>query len=465
MKNIGDVLSKPLLEQRDLLARGEVLSLDLTQAYIARIEEINPQLNIVIRKNFSRALKRAAELDRARATGQPLGALHGVPFTIKDSFRVHGSPTSYGVPGVRWIPGMGNCTIAERLISAGGIRMGQTNVPLACFDWQTNSPIYGLTKSPLHPDYTVGGSSGGSAASVAAGLSPFEIGSDIAGSIRYPAHCCGVFGLRPTHGFVPFSDTGPALSEKPFHNMAVAGPLARNLTDLKQVFSLITASQDSAKHKPRLRIAYTFGWSGVSADSNTKRLMDSFLARARSQHDVVEIAAPDLMDRAEQLWGLIVGFEFRKLLPLPMRGRPALKLLFKHLIANRIGEGPLPEWFGKGLQLSAEGYREALAEAESLRPRFDSSLTDYDLWLTPVSPGPAIRHQKIGSDLDLDGTKVSYSRYLGTFLTGTATLYHPILTAPIGVNPEGLPVGLQFHGKRGQDWQLLADSGLLLGIS
>lgn len=457
------LLKKSLIEQRDLIAAGEITSQELTEAYIARIQQLNPALNIVIRQNFKSARKRAKLLDQMQKDGQPLGPLHGVPFTIKDSFRVHGSPTSYGVPGARWIPGIGDCTLFDRLTSAGAIRLGQTNVPLACFDWQTNSPIYGLTKSPLNPDYTVGGSSGGAAASLAAHFSPFEIGSDIAGSIRYPAHCCGVFGLRPTHGLVPFSDTGPKFSEKPFANMAVAGPMARSLKDLRLIFELITAQKDHSTTKSKLKIAYTLGWAGISAEQESRLLIEGLIDQLKTKHEVYAIAPPDLLDEAERLWGLIVGYEFRKLLPLPMRSRPALRAFLDLFIFKRIGEGPLPEWFGKGLLSSREDYEAALREAESLRAHFDLELKDYDLWITPVSPGPAIRHLKIGTPLSLDSEVHSYSRYLGTFLTGTATLYHPILTAPIGQSPSGLPIGVQLHGKRHQDWQLLADCELALG--
>jgi len=223
---------RTLREQCALISSGASTSLELTTQAIERVRLRNAALNIVIREQFERALSRARALDQLPAAER--GPLHGVPFTLKDAFRVKGTPTSYGLPGLPMVPAFESCLLVERLFNAGAVLLGQTNVPFSCFDWQTRSPMYGLTKNPSDPTLTVGGSSGGSAASVAAGFSTFEIGSDLAGSIRYPAHACGVFGLRPSHGFVPFDDIGPQFAKKTFESSAVAGPLANTIEDLER---------------------------------------------------------------------------------------------------------------------------------------------------------------------------------------------------------------------------------------
>ncbi|MGE0527921.1 MAG: amidase family protein [Bdellovibrionales bacterium] len=239
-----------LAEQCELIQTRRLKSVNLTRSYISRIQQYNPRLNIVIRENFQNALRRADELDNyLDDTGDVAGPLHGVPFTIKDAFRVKNFRTSFGFPGFNCLPSFNHCLVMDRLVSAGAGFIGQTNVPLSCFDWQTISPIYGLTRNPLNPDYTVGGSSGGSAASVAAFFSPFEVGSDVADSIRYPAHCCGIFGLRPTHNFVPFDDIGPILHKRSFANLAVAGPMARSIDDLALVLKVLTNSENVPRAK------------------------------------------------------------------------------------------------------------------------------------------------------------------------------------------------------------------------
>ena len=448
----------PLLAQCDLIKSGALTSHALTQSYITRIRKHNPELNVVVRENFDAAVRRAQELDAHLAAGGiPVGPLHGIPFTIKDAFRVKGFRTSFGTLGMRHLGAFDDCTIVDRLISAGGVFLGQTNVPLSCFDWQTNSPIYGLTRNPINVDYTVGGSSGGSAASVAAFFSPFEVGSDVGGSIRYPAHCCGVFGLRPSHGFVPFHDIGPALSKEPFANIAVAGPMARSIDDLKLVFSVLTKTEDDAESKARLRIAYTLEWAGISVDERSKPAIESFIEKAKALgHELVPVTPPLDFDRCNEVWGIILGYEFS---PVKFKSLTRIaEYLFNYFInVDRCEEGQ--ELIRKGLYASRPFYLEALQCAEMLRIGYLSKLRDFDLWLTPLPE--AIKHQKTGTPQELNSRQVSYSSYLGNFLLPTALLHHPILAAPIGLHELGLPIGIQLHGKQRRDWQLLADCSQL----
>jgi amidase len=452
-----------LVDQCALIVSGKATSLETTKKYIDRIERLNPGLNIVIRKNYERAIKRATELDSHLASGKsPVGPLHGVPFTIKDAFRIERFRTSYGFPGFNYLPAFDNCEIVDRLISAGGVFLGQTNVPLSCFDWQTNSPIYGLTRNPLDPERTVGGSSGGSAASLAAFLSPFEVGSDVAGSIRYPAHCCGVFGLRPTHDFVPFDDIGPALHKRSFVNLAVAGPITRSIDDMKLVLSVLTATTDNSKTKTRLKIAFTLKWSGVSADKRTSAMIEDVISQAKSAgHEVVPLTPKLDFDRCTEVWGIILGYEYKQMIPLLFRFQPFVGIFNYFFNTRRFHEGAFKESFERGLFARASLYRKCLEEAKSLRAEYEQMMREFDLWLTPVSAAKAIMNQKTGTPQQLESQRVSYSSYLGSFLMPTALLHHPILVAPLKPKDSELPIGIQLHGKHGQDWQLLADSLLM----
>ncbi len=443
-----------LLQQRELIASGAMTSVELTTRAIERIRALDPALNIVIRTHFDAALERSRALD-----AQPVkaGALYGVPFTLKDAFRVKGLPTSYGFPGLELVPALDHCKVVERLLAAGAVLIGQTNVPFSCFDWQTNNPVYGLTRNPLDPERTVGGSSGGSAASVAAHFSSFEVGSDVAGSIRYPAHACRVFGLRPTHDFVPYDDIGPSFAEKSFESLAVAGPLARSLADLRLILSVLTGSSDNSEPRARpLRVGYTTQWSGITPNQSSRDQMTRFLSRAAGLgHEVVEHVPAIDFDRCTAVWGGLVGYEYKLLMPPPFRWRPFLDVFHFFFNTRRFRSGAFKESFERGLFSTRDQYEQAKRQALELRAQAARSLEAFDVWVTPVSSGEAIVHQRTGEALMLNGQSTRYAEYVGNFLTPTTVLNHPILVAPIGT------VGLQFHGKAGRDWQLLADCAAL----
>lgn len=456
-----------LLEQRDLLRRGEVSSYELTKSYVERIQALNGDWNIVIRDDFPTALRRAHALDEyLRTTGQPVGPLHGVPFTIKDAFRIKGFGTSHGFPGVAALLPATSCTLVDRLLAAGAVFLGQTNVPFACFDWQTSSPSYGLTRNPLDRKRTVGGSSGGSAASVAAFFSPFEVGADVAGSIRYPAHCCGVYGLRPTHGWVPCSDVGPPFHPELLPNLLVAGPLARSIEDLKLVLAIITAEQGGAKPasapKLKLKLAYTLRWTGIVPDEQSDHTIRLFIKQAQQQgHELTEVVPPVDFQRCTEVYGIILGYEFKQVMPAPFRFRPFMRVFNHFFNTNQFRAGLFKESFQQGLLGNRQLYEHALASAGALRESFFAGLHDFNLWLTPVAATAAIPHQKTGTWQMLHGQRVPYATYLSNFLLPPTLFHHPILTAPLQATPADFPIGVQLHGKPGQDWQLLHDCAQL----
>jgi len=452
-----------LLEQRDMICRGEITSYELTKSYVERIQALNGGWNIVVRKNFRAALRQAQVLDEyLRVNGRPMGPLHGVPFTLKDAFRIKGFGTSHGLPGVAALVPATSCILVDRLLAAGAVFLGHTNVPFACFDWQSNSPMYGLTRNPLDRERTVGGSSGGAAASVAAFFSPFEIGSDVAGSIRYPAHCCGVYGLRPTHGWVPFSDVGPAFQPALMPNLLVGGPIARSIEDLKLVLSILVAEQASAKPKSSLKIAFSLQWSGISPDEKTASTILNLLSQVRQQgHEVTEVTLPLDFARCTKIYGIILGYEFKQLLPALFRLHPLMRVFNYFFNTRRFQSGAFKESFQQGLLGNRQLYQQALKSAGALRKSFFDSLQAFDLWLTPVAATAAIPHQKTGSGQLLHGERLPYATYLANFLLPTTLFHHPILTAPVRATPTDFPIGIQLHGKPGEDWQLLADCAQL----
>jgi amidase len=229
----------------DALRAKRLSSLELTDRLIARIERLDTRLNAVIARDFDRARDAAKAADAALSRGDA-GPLLGVPMTVKESFNVAGLPTTWGIPEAKGFRARDDALIVSRVRAAGAVILGKTNVPLVLGDWQSYNAIYGVTRNPWDLERTPGGSSGGSAAALAAGFGPLSLGSDIGGSLRVPAHFCGVTALKPTHGLVPsrghVPPGAPALAREP--DLAVVGPMARSVDDLVRLFDVIAGPDE-----------------------------------------------------------------------------------------------------------------------------------------------------------------------------------------------------------------------------
>ena len=210
----------------------EISSSELLEYFIKRVESYNPSINAIIVKNYDEARKQARELDEKLLKGEILGALHGVPMTVKESYGVKNTPTTYGRPDLKDNIVKEDALSIQRLKNSGAVIFGKTNVPFNLADFQSYNDIYGTTNNPWNLAKVPGGSSGGSAAALAAGLTGYETGSDIGGSIRNPAHYCGVFGHKPTWGLLP--PRGHALpGSLAQSDLTVIGPLGRSAKDLE----------------------------------------------------------------------------------------------------------------------------------------------------------------------------------------------------------------------------------------
>src|SRR5690242_144361 len=214
-----------------LIRRKKVGCLELLDHFLERVERYNPKLNAIIWMDREKARKRARAADGALKKARRLGPLHGVPMTIKESYQVDGSPTTWGAPALKDNVTSATAVSAQRMIDAGVTLFGKTNVPLMLADWQSYNAVYGTTNNPWDVALVPGGSSGGSAAALAAGLTGIDAGSDIGASIRNPAHYCGVYGHKPTYGIC--SPRGHALPGRVSQSdISVIGPLARSAADL-----------------------------------------------------------------------------------------------------------------------------------------------------------------------------------------------------------------------------------------
>jgi amidase len=229
----------------DALRARRLSSLELTDWLIARIERLDTRLNAVIARDFDRARDAAKAADAGLARGDT-GPLLGVPMTVKESFNVAGLPTTWGIPEAKAFSARDDALVVSRVRAAGAVILGKTNVPLVLGDWQSYNAIHGVTRNPWDLERTPGGSSGGSSAALAAGFGPLSLGSDLGGSLRVPAHFCGIAALKPTHGLVPSRGQvppgAPALPREP--DLAVVGPMARTVDDLVRLFDVIAGPDE-----------------------------------------------------------------------------------------------------------------------------------------------------------------------------------------------------------------------------
>ena len=214
------------------IRRRKLGCLEALDLFLARVDRFNPQLNAIVASDVAAARRRARQADAALRKGKVWGPLHGVPMTVKESYDVAGMPTTWGLSALKDNVPPRNALAVDRLLGAGVVLFGKTNVPSWLADWQSFNPVYGTTNNPWDLSRTPGGSSGGSAAALAAGLTGFEAGSDIGSSIRNPAHYCGVYGHKPTFGIVP--PRGQALPGRVSQaDISVIGPLGRSAEDLE----------------------------------------------------------------------------------------------------------------------------------------------------------------------------------------------------------------------------------------
>ncbi|PSQ96988.1 MAG: amidase [Bacteroidetes bacterium SW_9_63_38] len=426
------------------------------KAHLQRIERWNRAVNAVVTLDADAALAQARTADEALAEERLWGPLHGVPFTVKDQFATEDLRTTYGLPQYTdFVPNADAVTVA-RLRRAGGILLGKTNLPLASYDWQSDHPEFGRTANPWALSRTSGGSSGGSAAALAAGFSPLELGADVAGSIRVPSHFCGVVGLRPTEDTLPLDGLLPPDEERTVHNVVVPGPMARSVEDLQLAWQVLTNTDTPTTPAPEtLRIAVTPELGGVPVDTETQQVLRKTVDRLKHAGCTVEHrSAPIDIDEALTTWADIQGYELGASLPAPFRV-PPLKTLAWHGWA-RYKFGFLGRRLAQGAHLSPRGYLSALDRRARLARLLDAFLTDWDLWLTPTASIPAFPHQATGHDLAIEGEPVPYALPFAVYNCATAVTGHPILTLPAGHAENGLPIGLQVHARRHRDASLLA---------
>src|SRR5947208_3800370 len=323
-----DIVFSSTTQLAAAIRTGHVSATEVLEAHLAQIDTHNAALNAIVTMDAERGRERAREAVEALARGQVWGPLHGVPFTLKDAHATAGMRTTTGFPPLAdYVPKV-DSTVTARLKAAGGILIGKTNVHVMLADpAQTNNPIFGRTNNPWNIERTPGGSSGGAAAALASGMTPFDIGTDLSSSIRIPAHFCGMFGLKPTEQRVPLTGLIPGLpGPRPVRIMSCIGPMARTVEDLALLYSIIAGpdGRDTevqpvpvdevpqlALKQLRVAVAPTFPGFPVAAE-----IRDAVKALAQQLHPfcttVEEAALPPLdfnqeLVSAGALIGMVIG--------------------------------------------------------------------------------------------------------------------------------------------------------------
>jgi amidase len=455
------------------IRRKKIGSLELLDLYLARVAKYNPALNAIVVTDVEGARKRARAADRALAKGQPWGPLHGVPMTIKESYDVAGMPTTWGIPALKDHRATKNALAVDRLLGAGVVLFGKTNVPIYLADYQSYNDIYGTTNNPWDLTRAPGGSSGGSAAALAAGLTGLEAGSDIGSSIRNPAHYCGVFGHKPTWGIL--SPRGHAVGGRvAMSDISVIGPLARGADDLAIALGVMAGADevDGA------------GWQ--------LRLPPPRRARLREYRVAVMLTDPNsavdgaVQDRLQAL----VDFLAKRRVTVSDRARPdidtgdAHRLYIRLLRAATSGRMPSAEfernlttaralapdddsYFAQMTRANVLHHRDWLAANEArhqMRLKWAEFFKEWDLLLCPVAASAAFPHDHVGEryqrTIDVNGERVPTTDQL--FWAGlTCMVYLPASVAPAGLTPGGLPVGVQIAGPQYGDRTCIAFARLL----
>jgi len=441
------------------LASRRISATELTNQAIARIEALDGKLNAVVVRDFDNARAAAAKADAALGRGERRPLL-GVPMTVKEAFNVAGLPTTWGVVSAKGQPMAEDAVTVARLKAAGAIILGKTNVPFMLADWQSYNDVYGTTNNPWDITRSPGGSSGGAAAALAAGFVPLELGSDIGGSLRAPAHFCGVFAHKPTHALVPsrghVPPSAPALPVEV--GLAVVGPMARSAGDLSVALDVLAGPDEplAAAYrldlpKPRhenlkdFRVLMIDTHPLLPTGSAVRGALDRFAEHLGKTGVTIARSSPLLPDldlAARTYFSLLYSF-FGADLPATIYDR-----LRDAAAAIAASVDDLDARASRGLVLSHRDWVWADRVRNGIVARWRELFRQFDVVVCPVLPTPAFPHDH--SDfrarrIDIDGTPHRYAHQ--SVWAGVATLPGlPATAIPLERSDQGLPVGAQIIG-------------------
>lgn len=449
---MNPIITMPAFQLSELIKTKKLSSVEVVQAFIDRINQVNPAINAIHNVNAEKILANAKQADLLVKQGGRLGRLHGVPISIKDSMFVPGIKGSRGNTHIyKNATTDKSATVVQRLLDEGAIILGTTNVPEFLSAFESDNLIYGRTNNPYNLALTPGGSSGGEAAIICAGGSPLGVGSDAGGSIRVPAHYCGISGFKPSRGVIPGTGNIPGDFFGLFKLLAVYGPMARHVEDLILAFSIMAGpdGMDSdvvPMHFPdpqtinvkSLKVAY-FKDNGIAAPStDIQAAIDQLIPKiANHVQSITEARPPHLEQTYKLVWEtFFLGGDKGALLDemLAALGQTEFSPLFETFLPRvRNSDFTLTE------------FKKRFAEIDKYRTEIYRFMQDYDILICPVTATTAREH----------GTTHAHADEFTYAMTFNITGW-PVVTIPCGLSAEGLPIGIQIVAKPWHDHVALA---------
>jgi Asp-tRNA(Asn)/Glu-tRNA(Gln) amidotransferase A subunit family amidase len=447
----GNIEAQSLGKLAELIRTRAISPVDLVDSYLRRVEKLNPRLNAIVTLAPD-AMERAKEAEAGVTRGDSLGPLHGVPVTVKDTIETAGLRTTSGsAMRARFVPERDAPAVAL-LKAAGAIILGKTNTAEMAMDYTTDNPVFAPTVNPYDPSMTTGGSSGGEAAAIATCLSPGGIGSDLAGSVRIPAHFCGIAGLKPTVGRIPGEGQFPP-STGPYSLGAVIGPLARSVSDLRLMFNVLSG-MDTAEWTGRASLVGSrvacYTDDGVAPVTEETRQAVESAARALSDAGlIVEQTRPPGVEHGHDLW-------------LKLFSRASVVQLRNVYAGNEEKGGEFVRW---RLRTADDTPAPALDEYINSwldRDRIRVALLDWmkatPLLIAPVGATPAYKH----GTLKVTVGQRSMSTFRAFSYSQTCNVFDlPVVVVPAGHSIEGLPIGVQIIGRPFAEEMVLAAAAII----
>jgi len=458
---MNDLTFIPAVSMAEQIRKKKISPVELVNAHLAQIERLNSKLNAFVQVDAERARQSAKDAESSVMNHEPLRPLHGVPISIKSSMSVAGLRCEAGTRLRAGFLARRDAPLVTRLKAAGAILLGTTNAPELLMAWETDNLLYGRTNSPWGLERTPGGSSGGEAAAIAAGMSAGGVGSDGGGSIRVPAHFSGICGLKPTPGRIPSTGHFP-VSAGPFASIGVVGPMARTVADLKIIFEAMQGpdvgdtnaapvplrwpSEDETRE---VRVGYFEDDGRTPVTAETRATVRTAAEALRSAGFQVDLFRPEGLEEARQLWWKYFVVAGGMLIKPMFKGRESdLSPILRQFL----------EWSAAEPALTAETLLDAWIRRDILRAPFLAQMEQYPILLCPAAAIPAFRHGERSWQI---GDKTVHYLDAWSYTEFFNLLGNPAAVVPVGSSSEGLPIGVQIVGQPWQEEQVLSVAAAL----
>jgi Asp-tRNA(Asn)/Glu-tRNA(Gln) amidotransferase A subunit family amidase len=444
-----------------LVAAREVSPVELVEAHLGQIERLNPRLNAFVDVRASAAMKEARAAEKAAVDGNELGPLHGVPISIKSCIDVAGMKCEAGSKlRAGYVP-QRDAALVQRLKAAGAIVLGVTNTPEFLMAWETDNLLYGRTNNSWDVTRTPGGSSGGEAAAIAAGMSACGVGSDGGGSVRVPAHYTGICALKPTPGRIPTTGHFPS-GAGPFAWLGQVGPMARTVADLRLMLGVMSGpdvgdpvsapvplGETVTESLRKIRIGYFEEVGEYPVSAETRAAVRAAAKALQQQGFTVKEFRPQHLKRVHELWQDVFVRMTGMLFGPMLEGKT-------HLISPILAE--MREVQAQLPPFTAESLLASIMERDAVREKVLREMEEFPIWLLPVAPGPAFKHGEIGWTRETHvATFVETFPYTQWFnLLGC-----PAAVVPVAKSAEGLPIAVQIAGR---PWEEAAVLGVAAAV-